>query len=93
MKSNFAFLEGDSTESMPMKMLWNSSLPSKLSVFGWELWWGKILTLVPLKFRGFSMASMCPLRRNAEETVDHLCIHCPKIWKMWIALVSVAGGI
>lgn len=35
--------------------------------FAWELWWGKILTLVKLKNRRYLMASVCPCCGNAKE--------------------------
>ena len=37
------------------------------------------------------MASKCPLCRNAEEELDHLLIHCPAVWGIWAALMSITG--
>ncbi|KAF5177730.1 hypothetical protein FRX31_032684 [Thalictrum thalictroides] len=40
-----------------------------------------------MKSKGISIASVCALCKNQEETLDHLLWHCPKtrnIWK-WVA--------
>ena len=42
-----------------------------------------------LKKRGFSLASKCPFYEKAEEVMEYIFIHCPMIWSLWIALVSV----
>ena len=45
-----------------------------------------------LKKRGLSLASRCPLCKEAKEAIEHLLIHYPKTWSMWTALINVAGG-
>ena len=37
------------------------------------------------------MASKCPLRRNSEEELDHLLIHCLVVWGMWAAMLSITS--
>ena len=37
------------------------------------------------------MPSKCPLCKKAEEDLDHLLIHCPAVWGMWAALLSIPG--
>ena len=44
---------------MPIKMIWNPLVPTKVGFFVWEIWWEKILTMDQLKKRGFSPASRC----------------------------------
>ena len=48
----------------------------------------EILTQSQLKKRGFSLASSCPLCGNDEESIDHLCLNCPKIKGLWQVLFS-----
>ena len=43
-----------------------------------------------LKTKGFSMASRCPFYGEAEEALERLLIHCPKIWCKWSALFSLS---
>ena len=40
LKANFAFLEGRNLRSVPMKMIWNSCVLPKVSLFAWEVGWG-----------------------------------------------------
>ena len=30
---------------MPIKMLWNPIVPTKVAFFAWDVWWDKILTM------------------------------------------------
>ena len=46
-----------------------------------------------LKKRGFSLASRCALCGKDEESLEHLLIHCPKVWCMWTAIFSVWRGV
>ena len=84
--------EGGRQHSVPIKMLWNPIVPTKVGFFAWEVWWGKILTMDKLKKRGFSLASRCALCGKDEESLEHLLIHCPKVWCMWTAIFSLFGG-
>ena len=34
---------------MPVKLLWNPLVPTKVGFFAWEAWWSKILTMDQLK--------------------------------------------
>ena len=45
-----------------------------------------------LKKRGFSLASRCAFCGQDEESLEHLFIHCPKVWCIWTAIFSLSGG-
>ena len=45
-----------------------------------------------LKKRGFSLASTCPFCGHTEEVLEHLFIHCHKIWDLWTTLFSLSEG-
>ena len=62
----------------------------KVSVFTWEVWWGKVLTMNQLKKRGFQLVSRCPLCKEDKENLDHLLLHCPSEG-YWAALFSLPG--
>ena len=38
-KSLHDILMGGQVEQFPRKMIWNSSIPTKVSFFVWEAWW------------------------------------------------------
>ena len=52
---------------MPIKMLWNPIVPTKVGFFAWEVLWGKILTMNQVQKIGFSLTSRYPLCKEAEE--------------------------
>ena len=77
---------------MPVKMLWNPCVPTKVCFFAWEAGWGKVLTSDQLKKRGLSLASCCPCCGEVEEVIEYLFIHCPMIWGLWTTLFYAHGG-
>ena len=91
-KSSYNLLEGGSHQLVPSKLLWNPCVPTKISFFAWEVWWGKILTMNQLKKRGFTLASRCPFCGEKEKVMEHIIIHCPKIWEVWTAIFSMPKG-
>ena len=60
-----------------------------MSVFTWEVWWGKMLTMDQLKKRGFQLAGRCLLCQDVEGSLDHLLIHCPVVWGLYATLISL----
>lgn len=62
---------------------WGRSIPTKILVFGWLVWKGKILTWVSFKRRGFQGPGRCVLCCLAEETVSHLFFTCPVVLGVW----------
>ena len=91
-KSSYDLLEGGRHKLVPVKMIWNPIAPTKVGFFVWEVWWEKILTMDQLKKCGFSLASRCPFYGQTEEVLEHLFIHCPKIWDLWTTLFSLSEG-
>ena len=47
-KSSYNLLKGGQ-QLVPVKMIWNPLVPTKVGFFVWEVWWGKILTMDQLK--------------------------------------------
>ena len=44
-KAKYRHLEGDTFEAISTGLIWNSCIPPKVSVFTWEVLWGKVLTM------------------------------------------------
>lgn len=53
---------------------------------------GKVQILDQLKKRGFSLTSRYPLCRKVEESIEHLFLHCPKVWSLLVTHFSLIGG-
>ena len=43
-KANYRHMENAGTDNYLAGLIWNSWVPPKVSVFTWEVWWGKMLT-------------------------------------------------
>ena len=55
-KSNYNLLVRENEGHFPRNLVWNSHIPTKVSFFAREAWWGKILTLDQFKKRGKHLA-------------------------------------
>ena len=50
-----------------------------------------ITTLDQLKKRGRHLANRCPLWGVDEETIEHILLHCTKVWDIWALLFALFG--
>ncbi|RVW38066.1 putative ribonuclease H protein [Vitis vinifera] len=75
----------------PHGLIWNPSVPSKVSFFAWEAAWGKVLTMDQLKKRGWAVANRCFMCCEEEESIDHILIHCSKARALWDLLFALFG--
>ena len=75
----------------PHGLIWNPSVPSKVSFFAWKASWGKVLTMDQLKKRGWAVANRCFLCCEEEESIDHILIHCSKARALWELLFALFG--
>ena len=66
-------------------------MPTKVSFFAWEAYWGKVLTFDQLKKRGRSLANRCFLCGMEEESIDHILIQCSKARGLWELLFALFG--
>ncbi|KAJ9678923.1 hypothetical protein PVL29_020968 [Vitis rotundifolia] len=77
--------------SFPYSNIWSICVPTKVSFFAWEAYWGKVLTLDQLKKRGRSLANRCFLYCMEEESIDHIFIQCSKARVLWELLFALFG--
>lgn len=68
-KSFYTELSNPSRRCIPHKGIWIPNIPSKVSIFMWNCFLDKILTLDHLQNRGWNLANRCPLCMIAEESV------------------------
>lgn len=75
-----------------MRVVWNSLIPTKVNFFVWTAIWNRILTIDNLKLRGWQISNRCYMCGAAEESMDHLLLHCvvaANIGYMGLALFGV----
>jgi hypothetical protein len=82
-KSFYAALSNRPRVLFPWKSVWKVKAPPRVAFFIWSAAWGRILTCDNLMRRGYTMAGWCCMCQCAEETVDHLLIHCSAIQPLW----------
>ena len=75
----------------PVKGIWVSFVPTKVSFFAWEAAWGKVLTMDKLQRRGWNLPNRCFLCDHAKGTILHLLLHCPMVSPLWEIVFSLVG--
>uniref|UniRef100_A0A7N2MU62 Reverse transcriptase zinc-binding domain-containing protein n=1 Tax=Quercus lobata TaxID=97700 RepID=A0A7N2MU62_QUELO len=63
--------------------VWKVKAPRRVSFFVWTAIWDRILTGDNLRGRGMDFVDRCILCRSNGETVDHLLLHCGKVYRLW----------
>jgi hypothetical protein len=75
----------------PWKSIWGVKAPHRVAFFMWMVAWGRILTCDNLKKRGFVLAGWCCMCKDADETMDHLFLHCSVARKLWSFVFKFVG--
>ena len=79
------FVEG------PWRVVWLTGITPKVSFFVWTAALNRILTIDNLMRRGWVMVNRCCMCGLAEETVDHLLLHCIAAYQLWSLVYSIFG--
>lgn len=76
------------------KRLWKIVASPKMQFFGWLAWRGRVKTSEFLHRIGVlddQVSVLCPLCSNAIESISHVLLHCPSVWRVWSDLVNWWG--
>ena len=87
----YSLLELDSATPFLVGVIWNSWVPSKVSFFALESYWGKVLTLDQFQRRGWSLVNRCTLCKEESESIDYILLHCAKARILWLLVLSLFG--
>ncbi|KAL4572398.1 hypothetical protein LXL04_019173 [Taraxacum kok-saghyz] len=72
---------------------WSSLVPIKINVFSWRVCLGRLATRTNLSKRGLIIQNnLCPWCNIAEETEDHLFIHCSTAKELQATLITWWGN-
>ena len=85
-------LDPSPTIEFPYRSVWNPVVPPKIGFFAWEATWGKVLRLDQLKRHEMTLANICFLCEEDEESIDHLLIHCKSAEMLWNLFLSIVGA-
>ena len=86
-RSFYHVLHVPSEICFPWKSIWGVKANPRVAFFMWTVAWDWILTCDNLKKRGFVLTGWCCMYKNADETVDHLLLHC------WASLLGIFGAL
>jgi hypothetical protein len=65
------------------KCIWKVWAPPKVKFFAWLAYQKRIWTADHLQKRGWPNCGLCPLCKQAQETVAHLFSHCHDTKRLW----------
>lgn len=91
------YKRSDSTTGMEthfLDLIWKNISPLKVQFLGWLVWKGRIKTSSYLQWLGVlgaNMSNLCIFCNTDLETLDHVLIGCPLIWKVWSHLMNWWG--
>ena len=81
-RSLYNKLRGPLPIIFPWKGIWKVKAPRCVSFFVWMATWDKILTGDNLQGGGLDFVDWCITCRCNGETVDHLLLHCEKVYQL-----------
>ena len=90
-RSYYHKLHGSSSVVFPWKGIWKVKASRRVSFFVWIAAWDKILTGDNLRLRGFDFVDWCIMCRCCGETVDHLLLHCGKVYRLRCFVFRIFG--
>ena len=90
-KSFYQMLCGVRVSLVPWRSIWFPGLPPKVSFFVWIAALNRILTIDNLNRRGWVLVNRCCMCGSAEETVDHLLVHCSIASQLWSLIFALFG--
>lgn len=73
------------------ELVWGNVAPPKVKFFCWLAWLGRIKTFVFMQRIGVlndNASILCLFCRNDAESLNHILLHCPKIWLLWSGMIE-----
>ncbi|XP_060187660.1 uncharacterized protein LOC132616913 isoform X2 [Lycium barbarum] len=73
------------------KLVWRTRQPLRVTCFIWTALKEACLTQDNLRRRGVIVVNMCAMCKQANESVNHLFLHCPAAARLWYFFYSMLG--
>lgn len=71
--------------------VWASLAPPKMQFFCWLAWRGRVKTssfLRRIRVLPANIVSQCVFCHSEEESLEHVLLFCPLVWKCWAAMAG-----
>ena len=81
-------IRGTSPSCFLWKGIWKVKVPKRVAFFLWTAAHGRILTLENLMLWGLPLVNRCCMCCCFAESVDHLLIHCPVAYSLWVQMLQ-----
>jgi hypothetical protein len=82
---------GASGDDRAWSLLWKLNVPLKVRVFWWRVLHNALPSKAELKRRHVEKESFCDLCGDPEESVYHVCLHCPAAKRFWAEVKKLTG--
>ncbi|KAF5179380.1 hypothetical protein FRX31_031033 [Thalictrum thalictroides] len=82
-KSAFNEIRNQGNEARWCKLLWKPHIHPKTAAKAWKLIKNRVASEKRSQSIGVSLASACRLCMTGEDSVEHVCWHCPMAQRMW----------
>lgn len=90
-KSAYALQFLGSTTTEFQSLIWKTSAPPKCKQFAWLAIQNRLWTSDRLQARGWPNQALCPLYRQAPESVMHLLAECKFSRRVWQSMADWVG--
>lgn len=82
-KRAYEILSQEPQDDLHAKLIWKSRVPSKIKVFAWLVFKGRLNTKAKLAHKSITPNADCPRCSFNHEDMDHLLIACPLAARIW----------
>lgn len=82
-KRAYEILSQEPQDDLHAKLIWKSRVPSKIKVFAWLVFKGRLNTKAKLAHKSITPNADCPRCSFNHEDTDHLLIACPLAARIW----------
>ena len=76
---------------LPLEKYLEAQVPSSVAFFVWTAALETILTIDNLCKRKILILDWCYMCKSNGESVDHLLLHCPIVFKLWSMMFTLFG--
>lgn len=88
-RADRVLLQNERLPNVPLKKIWNASIPLRIGFFAWRVYHGRLQTVDNPNVRGMRLHNICSMCEKSEDSVDHILVTCrwtKKVWDFFLPL-------